>query len=140
MANALIYNSCAFGIINQTVNFYTDSFKMMLLDGSYVPNKDTDTVRANVTGEITATNYVPGGNTVYATPSLYTPDDREILQFSDPVFANVSDAVANSAVIYKDTGDSNTDILIAYIDFGQPLLSSAGQFAVVLSGQMYIQN
>lgn len=140
MGSAIIYNSCVFGVIDKTLNFYTDNFKMMLLDGTYIPDKDAHTVRANVTGEISATNYVAGGNTIYSVPSVDAGTDREVLSFSDPVFPNVSDAAANAAVIYQNTGDANTDILVAHIDFGKTLLSSAGQFAIVLSGQMYIQN
>lgn len=140
MSTTIVYNSCMFGVVDGTISFYTDTFKMMLLDGTYVPDKDLHTCRANVTGEITATNYVAGGNTVYMTPYVDTDTDREVLSFSNPVFPNVNDAVANAAVIYKSTGDANTDILVTHIDFGKPLLSSAGQFAIVLSGQMYIQN
>lgn len=133
------YNICLNTMIDGTLDFYTDSFKIMLLDGTYVPNKRTHQYRSDVTGEITANNYVVGGNTIYCTPTLDLSSDREYIVFSDPVFPNVDNAIANAAVIYQDTGNPSTDILVSYIEFNQPLVSTQGQFAVGISAQMYLQ-
>lgn len=133
------YNICLNSMIDGTLQFNTDAFKIMLLDGTYVPDKRVHQYRANVTGEITANNYMAGGNTIYCTPTLDLSSDKEFIVFSDPVFPNVDNAIANAAVIYQDTGDANTDILVSYIGFDQPLVSTLGQFAVGISAQMYLQ-
>ena len=54
--------------LTQTTNFLIDfddttagAFKCMLVDSSYIPNFDTDSVKTDVSGEIVGAGYTAGG-------------------------------------------------------------------------------
>ena len=129
---SLIYNSAIDDIVRGAIDADTDTFKAMLVTSSYTPNKDTDLKRSAVTNEVSGTGYTAGGVTCACTVTKDTANDRVTLQFAAVSWAS-STITARALVIYKSTGTSSTDALVAYNDFGSNVSSTGGTFSVAAS-------
>jgi len=122
------------------INFASDTFKAMLVTASYVPNKDTHTKRSDVTNEVSGAGYTAGGAATTCTVSKDTVNDRVELTFSDVVWANAS-LTGRAAVIYKSRGGAaSADELVAYVDFGQDVTSTNGDFTADFTTPLRINN
>lgn len=74
---SLIYNSALRDEAIGSIDFDTDTFKVMLVTSAYTENKDTHTRRSDITNEITGTGYTAGGNTATVTvAAVDTTNDR----------------------------------------------------------------
>jgi hypothetical protein len=129
---SLIYNSAIDDIVRGAIDADTDTFKALLVTSSYTPNKDTHDKRDDVTNEVVGTGYTAGGVTTACTVTKDTANDRVTLQFAAVSWAS-STITARALVIYKSTGTSSTDNLVAYNDFGSDVSSTAGTFSVAAS-------
>lgn len=137
---SLIYNTAILKINQGTIVPGTDTFKMMLVTGSYVPDKDAHVFRSDVTNEVTGTGYTAGGTAVTCTPSQDNANDRVDLTFSNPSWPT-STITARAGVIYKSRGGAaSADELVAYVDFGSNIASTGGTFAVTMTGPLRYQN
>lgn len=137
---SLIYNSCLDDLAKGNINFNADTFKCMLVQSGYAPDKDTHLKRSAVTNEASGTGYTTGGATVTATVTKDTANDRVDVSFSNPSWSN-STISANAAVIYKSRGGaSSADELVAYVDFGATVSSTSGTFSVTFSSPLRFQN
>jgi hypothetical protein len=137
---SLIYNSAIFDAIRGPIDFDTDSFKVMLVTSAYTPNKDTHTKRSDVTNEVVGTGYTSGGAASVATVTDVTASDSMTIAFAS-VNWPTSTITAAAAVIYKTRGGaSSADELVAYIDFGGNVTSTADTFTVTFSTPITIQN
>lgn len=115
---SVFYNNYHEQLGKAGVNFSSDTFKLMLVTTSYVPNVDTHAYRSDVTGEASGTGYTAGGQTVDSV--TITQDDtnnRAVVDFADEVFSVVTLTNVDGAILYKSTGVAATDLLICYIDF-----------------------
>lgn len=127
---SLIYNSCIDDMARGAIDFDTDTFKVMLVTSTYTPNKDTDTKRSNVTNEVVGTGYTSGGVTSACTVTKDTANDKVTLSFAAVSWAT-STITARAAVIYKSRGGaSSADELVAYVDFGGNVSSTAATFSL----------
>ena len=136
---SLIFNSAIDDAMRALVDFDSDSFKCMLVTSAYVPNKDSHTRRSDVTGEVTGTGYSAGGVAATATVTKDTANDRIDISLG-AVSWPASTLTAAAAVYYKVTGGAaSTDPLVAYIDFGGDVISTAGAFSLTAS-TLRIQN
>lgn len=127
---SLVYNSCIRDTVTGQIDFDTDTFYMMLVTSSYTPNQDTHLDRADVTNEVTGTNYTSAGQAVTVTVgSVDTANDRVDISFADVTWAS-STITAAAAVVYKYTGTAANDLLVAYLDFGGDVSSTSGDFTV----------
>lgn len=137
---SLIYDSCLDDEAKGAIDFDTDSFKAMLVTSTYAPNKGTHTKRSDVTNEVVGTGYVAGGTAVTAAVSKDTVNHRVDVTFSNPSWAT-STITARAMVIYKArAGASTADELVAYVDFGADVTSTADTFSVTLSSPLRFQN
>lgn len=136
---SLIYNSCLNDMATGAIDFDTNSFKILLVTSSYVPNKDTHTKRSNVTNEITGTGYTAGGASTTVTVTNDTANDRIDIDFSDVSWTSAT-LTAAAAVIYKTTGTASADNLVAYLDFAGNVISTNGTFTVDITSPLRIQN
>jgi len=124
---SVIYNSFKKSI-NGTVNFATDTIKVMLVDDTYEPDIDTHQFIDDVTGEVTGTGYTAGGATLSnKSVTVDTTNDLAKYDADNITWAN-STITAYGAVIYQDTGTPSTSGLIAFIDFLGVKSSSDGDF------------
>lgn len=136
---SLIFNRCLEQWAKGTIDFDTDTFKVMLTTSSYAENKDTHDFRDDVTNEVTGTGYTAGGNTVTVTVTLDTANDRVDISLGGTTWTT-STITARKAVYYKSRGGaSSADEVIAVNDFGSDVITSGGTFTLNAS-TMRIQN
>jgi len=127
---SLVYNSCIRNAVTGQIDFDTDTFYMMLVTSTYTPDQDTHLDRADVTNEVTGTNYTSSGQSVTVTVgAVDTANDRVDISFADVTWAS-STITAAAAVVYKYTGTAADDLLVAYLDFGGDVSSTSGDFTV----------
>jgi hypothetical protein len=129
MASA-IFNSFKTKIASGEINLASDTIKVMLVESGYSADEDAHEYRDDVTNEASGTGYVSGGEELLnKTVTQDNTNNRAVFNADDVSWA-ASSITARGAVIYKDTGNSATDPLIAYIDFGENKTSSSGTFAI----------
>ena len=130
MANA-IFNSFKRDIANGSINLATDAVKIMLVGSAYTPNIDTHAKRSDVTNEVSGTGYTAGGIAlVNKTVTMNTTSDKGVFDADDLTISNAT-ITARGAVLYKARGGaSSADELIAYLDFGADITSTAGNFNI----------
>lgn len=127
---SLVYNSCIRNAVTGQIDFDTNTFYMMLVTSTYTPDQDTHLDRADVTNEVTGTNYTSAGQAVTVTVSAVdTANDRVDINFADVTWSS-STITAAAAVVYKYTGTAANDLLVAYLDFGGDVSSTSGDFTV----------
>ena len=99
-------------------DFDPSNMKVLLTTSTYTPSVDNDEFRADVTNEVTGTNYTAGGITVDNTSvTVDNANDRSELSGDNPTFTNVSITGARIAVFYENVGSAATDVLLWYQDF-----------------------
>ena len=137
---SLVYNSFLQKLGQNNVDLEADTFKMMLVTSAYTPDKDAHDFRNDVTNEVVGTGYTAGGAAVAVTPSLDTANDQYNLTFANPSWPS-STITARAGVIYKSRGGaSSADELVAYVDFGTDVVSTAGTFTVTFNSPLRFSN
>jgi hypothetical protein len=132
MANA-IYNSFKRDLMLGDIDLAEDTIRLMLVTSSYTPNIDTQTNRSQITGEVVGTGYTSGGaNLANKSVTISQSTDEAVFDANNVTFSNAT-ITAMGAVIYKSTGSPDTDNLICYLDFGQNVTSTGGDFVVAFS-------
>lgn len=109
------YNQGIYQIINRSINFASDTIKVMLVKSTYTFNADHDSL-SDVSGEVTVSGYARQ-TLANKTITLDDTNDRVKIDGDDPSFASLAAGeTAVAAIVYKDTGLASTDIPIVYID------------------------
>lgn len=131
---SFIFNSALYDEAKGSIDFDTDTFKVMLLTSTATPNKDTWTKRSDVTNEVTGTGYTAGGATATVTVgAVDTANDRVDITLGGVTWST-STITARYAVYYKSRGGaSSADELVAVIDFSTDKTSTGGDFALSAS-------
>lgn len=137
---SLIFNNALDNAVRGTIDFDTDTFKVMLTTSSYAENKDTHEFRSDVTNEVSGTGYTTGGNTVTVTVNaIDTVNDRVEITLGGTTWPS-STITARKAVYYKSRGGAaSADEIIAVNDFGSDVISTGGTFTLNAS-TLRIQN
>lgn len=130
MANT-IFNSFKRDIANGSIDLDTDSIKLMLVTSTYVPNIDTHAKRSDVTNEVVGAGYTAGGVALAnKAVTANNTSDKGVFDADDVTFSTAT-ITARGAVLYKSRGGASTaDELIAYLDFGSDIISTAGNFNI----------
>jgi hypothetical protein len=125
-----VFNIYKSELFKANIDIENDTIKVMLVTTE--PDIDNDTVRADITGEVTWSNYTAGGNVVNnLTVDLDTGNDRASFDGDDVTFSNVDGTdIAAFAVLYKDTGNASTDTLIGYFTPATARAAGGGDFVV----------
>lgn len=127
---SLIYNRALELWARGSIDFDTDTFKVLLTTSAYSENKDTHDFRDDVTNEVTGTGYTGGGNTATVTVTLDTANDRLDITLGGTTWPT-STITARKAVYYKSRGGAaSADELVAVNDFGSDVVSSGGTFTL----------
>jgi hypothetical protein len=136
---SLVYNSCIDYVCKGSIDFDTDTFKMMLVTDAYTPSKSHD-FRNDVTNEVTGTGYTTGGNA--ATPTVTKDNTNNRVDVSWTITSWTSSTItARAGVIYKSRGGaSSADELVGYVDFGSDISSTSGTFSVTITSPLRFQN
>lgn len=136
---SIVYNSCIDYVCKGSIDFDTDTFKMMLVTDAYTPSKSHD-FRNDVTNEVTGTGYTTGGNA--ATPTVTKDNTNNRVDVSWTITSWTSSTItARAGVIYKSRGGaSSADELVGYVDFGSDISSVSGTFSVTITSPLRFQN
>lgn len=125
---SVIYLSCIEDSAKGSIDFDTDTIKIMLVSSSYTPDKLTHTKRSSVTNEVSGAGYTTGGTTCTCTATKSTANNEITLTFGAVNWPTAS-ITARGAVYYKSRGGaSSADELIAYNDFGTNITSAGATF------------
>jgi len=118
-------NTLRSGLINGTLNFSTDTFRLALYTNSASLNQLTTAY--TVDGETSGGNYVAGGQIVTASVStaLGTSGSTIFINFSSPSWTGA--ITARGALIYK----AGANGAVCVLDFGNNV-TSTGTFAVTM--------
>jgi hypothetical protein len=137
---SLIYDSCLDDVFAGNINFGVDTIKAMIVTSAYTPNKGTHTKRSDVTGEVVGTGYTAGGVTITATRTKDTTNHRIDITFSDPSWPS-STLTGRALVLFKSRGGAaSADELVAYVDNGSDVSSSAGTWSFDINAPLRVQN
>jgi hypothetical protein len=112
------------------VDWDADTIKTALHTSGYTQNIDSDDFFNDAVSEITGTGYTAGGFThTTSAVSLDSGSDTVRLDADDAAWTSASFS-ADNATVYKDTGNSTTAPLMAYVDFGATETVSSGTFTI----------
>ena len=130
---SLIYNSVFNDLANNAIDFTVGTYKAMLTTSAYTPTK-SHAKRSDVTNEVTGTGYTAGGNTATVTvAAIDNTNNREDVTLGGTTWTT-STITARYAVYYKSNGGAaSADQLVAVVDFGADVASSAGTFTLTAS-------
>jgi hypothetical protein len=110
--------------IHSGVDLDTDTLAMLLVTADQDGNLATHQDRADITQEVTGTNYSAGGQTLDGV-TVTQSSGTVTLDATDETFSNVTLADVDGGVIYKSGGTASTDLLIVYLDFGAQVVTAA---------------
>lgn len=131
---SLIFNSFIRDVLVGNVNPGSDTFRVMLTTSAYTENKDTHTKRSDVTNEVTGTGYTAGGATTTVTVAAVDTANDDVEITIGAASWSTSTITARKAVIYKSRGGAaSADELVAVVDFGSDVISTAGTFTLTAS-------
>jgi hypothetical protein len=121
--------------------YFTGTYKFLLV--SSVPseaNFDAYDFRDDIANEVTGTGYTAGGVTATVTVgSVDTTNDRTPVTISDlPNAWTGSTITAVGGWLYKVVGSAATDQLVAFVDFGGTVSSTAGNYSVTFTAPIYV--
>lgn len=127
---SLIYDRALELFARGSIDFDTDTFKVMLTTSAYTEDKAAHDFRNDVTNEVSGTGYTAGGAAATVTVALDTVNHRVDITLGGATWPS-STITARKAVYYKSRGGASTaDELIAVIDFGSDVISSGGTFTL----------
>ena len=106
-------NSFKSGLFDGDFDFDTDTFKIALYTNSATLNADTSAYTA--TGEVSASGYSAGGNTLTASKGI--TNGTAFITFADTTWSSA--LTARGALIYKDGGAT-----VCVLDFGSDKTST----------------
>lgn len=126
-----------------SVDGSADTFKVMLV--SSIPsesNFDTWIYRSDVTNEITGIGYTSGGiDQPYTFDSIDIANNRQPITYSNIINGWTNATItAAGAIVYKNTDNINTDLLMHFVDFGNPISCYGGTFSLIYSSPYYINS
>jgi hypothetical protein len=118
-------NTLRTGLINGTLNFATDTFRLALYTNA--ANLDQTTTAYTSDGETSGGNYVAGGQVVTASVStaLDSNGSTIFINFSNPSWTGA--ITARGALIYK----AGANGAVCVLDFGNNVISN-GTFTVTM--------
>jgi hypothetical protein len=127
-----LYGNFLLKALNKEVDWDSDTIKVGLLSSSYTPNQDTHTYWSDaVSYEVTGTGYTTGGATLASKTATYDGTSNVIVLDAADTTWSSSTITARYAVVYDDSGASNSSkALIGYVDFGSDQSSTNGNFTI----------
>ena len=127
--SAKVYSKFHLSALAGTVNWGSDSIKVMLCTSTYTPNQSTHQFKSDITNEVSGTGYTATGvalaSKTNTTSSLVATFDAADTSWT------TSTITARYAIVYDSTPASDaTRPLILYVDFGADVVSSGGTFLI----------
>lgn len=125
---AKLYANVIAKAFNKEIDLDTDTIKVALATSSYTPNQGTHAYFNAVTNEVIGTGYTAGGATL-ASKTVGTSSLTFTFDAADTTWST-STITARYAIVYASTGTASTSALIGYVDFGDDVSSSGGNFTI----------
>lgn len=143
MANSLVFPQFKLrqmGANGTVVDLDADTIKVILVDATFAALSDAAKRLLEFYGEVDSPDgevgasgtYSAGGSTLASKTSAQSAGTYTF-DAADPTAWTGATIAAAGAVIYKDTGTPATSPLIAYLDFGGTITSTAGTFTLAFS-------
>lgn len=129
MASVVLYGNFVDQVSLGNIDWDNDTINCALLDANYTPDKDNDTLWADVNAdEVSGTGYTAGGETLTTKTKTYdSASDTWAFDADDVEWAS-STITARWGVLYDATHADEP--LIAYVDFDAERSSSEGMFRI----------
>lgn len=129
--SAKVYYAAVTSLANEEIDWGTDTIKCALFTSSLSITQATDQyfdAAPYTTNQVANGNgYTTGGETLTTKTEAFVSN---VKQFdADNVVWSTSTITARYAIVYSDTPASNKP-LICYVDFGQDVSSSGGNFTI----------
>jgi hypothetical protein len=115
------------------LDFDTVTVKVMLVNNSHAFDPDHDFKNDIEANEVTGTGYTAGGNTVTATVTRDTANNRIDIGLPGTTWSTATITAYHAVYYVERAGASSTDDLIASIDFGGAIISTADTFTLTAS-------
>lgn len=129
--SAKLYGKFFSALADKTVDLNSDSFKVALATSSYTPDQDAHDFFNDITNEVSGTGYTAGGAALGSPTFSYTGGSNTFAWDAADVSWSSSTITARYAIIYDSTpGSSSTNPLVAYVDFGADVSTTAGTFTI----------
>lgn len=131
---SVVYSEGLEALCRGAIDYDTDTFKVLLTTSGYTENKDTHDFRDDVTNELSGgSGYTSGGNTVTFSVTEDDANDRVEVSLGGTTWP-ASTITARKAVYYKSRGGAaSADELVACIDFGSDVSTTAGTLTLTAS-------
>ena len=131
---SLIYGSFLKKLNEGDITPDSDTFKVMLLTSSYTGDADTHDFRNDLTNEFSGTGYTAGGAAATVTVGTYDTTNNRVDVTLGGATWSAATITARYAAYYKSRGGaSSADELVALIDFGSDISSTAADFTLTNS-------
>lgn len=134
-----VYSNAALGMSKGSFNLSTDTYVMTLINNSYTPNANTDTLWSSVSANelSTAGGYTAGGVALASVTDTLTTATVTFTSAS-PSWATFTAGPFRYGVIVRRASGSLAagDLLLCYSDLGggSTLTGAGGSFTVTISG------
>lgn len=128
--SAKMYGNAFVSAFSGLINYPSDTIKVALCTSTYAPDQDVHDFFNDITNEVTGTGYTAGGATLGTKTLTYNGGTNTLSIDAADTSWTTSTITARYAIIYKSTGTASTSPLIAYVDFGADVVSTAGTFQI----------
>lgn len=127
---AYLYGAGLAALLNKEIDWNSDDIRVALCTSGYTPAQTTHDYFDDITNELsTGGGYTAGGSTLANGTITYSGGTATI--DADDLSWPAMTGTAHYAVIYDATpGSAATNPLIAYVNFGEDVVSSGGTFAI----------
>lgn len=125
------YSKAFDAAFKKKIDVSADTFKAMLVTGSYAFDQDAHDFKDDITNEVTGTGYTAGGATLTSVTFTYNASTNTFsFDAADVAWAS-STITARGCVIYDSTpGTDATRPLLIFIDFGADVATTAGTLTI----------
>lgn len=128
---AFWYGKAFLAAFNKEIDFNeATKIKVALTTSTYTPNQDTHDYFDDVTNEVSSAGYTAGGAELANGAVTYDAGTNVVKFDGDDVVWSAATITARYAVIYYNTGTAGTSPLLAYVNFGADVTSTAGDFTI----------
>jgi hypothetical protein len=134
---SLIYNEGKKQILDGSIDLLNDILRVALVTSSYTPDKDAHVDFGDIDNEVSGAGYITADDPTYgkelSNPSVKKNITNDRAEFNaEDVIWTTATITARAAIIFKFVNDENNDtnILIAYIDFGKDYSASSEDFTI----------
>lgn len=142
MANSIVYGQFKkrqMGNNGTVVDLDTDTIKIILMNATYAALSDATKQGHEFYSDVSSNEVGASGTYSLGGPTLGTITSTQTagtytFDAADPSAFTGATIAAAGAIVYKSTGTASTSPLIAYLDFGGTITSTAGTFTLTLNG------